>query len=344
MIDLAGLPKAELHLHLEGSARWEVMREALSRHTGMELPETPYWLEPGFRFSSWDEFRQLFRDYVGPWVSAPDGYSELIREVSDVLIEQNIRYAEVNFCPNVFKRSDASAPAVLEILEADAARAEGEGTHIRWIAGLNREEGVEEAGFWVDSLLESPVVAGFDLHGTEPGWPAELFGDVFAPVLEAGKKLKIHAGEMVGPESVRGALEIGATQIGHGTSAIRDAEVVAMLRERGAVVESCPSSNERLGNIPTYQDYPIYELESAGVTVTLSSDDALFFGPNLTQEMARMVEERGTGAEDLARWTRNALEVALIDDGTRDAIIDGVEDWLAGHQTAGGDVQARALD
>ena len=87
------------------------MREALSRHTGMELPDSPYWLEPDFRFSSWDEFRQLFRDYVGPWVSAPDGYAELIREVGEVLIAQNIRYAEVNFCPNVFKRSNASAPA-----------------------------------------------------------------------------------------------------------------------------------------------------------------------------------------------------------------------------------------
>lgn len=329
MIDLAGMPKAELHLHLEASVGWEVLRGALHRHTGEEYPESPHWLEPDFRFNSWDDFRQLFRDYIGPWVSTPTGYAELIPEIGNLLIAQNIRYAEVNVCPNVFTRSNIETAMVLDLLGEEAERAAGQGTIIRWIAGLNREEGIEVTGGWVDELLDSPVISGFDLHGTEPGWPAELFTDVFAPVVECGKKLKMHAGEMAGPEYVRAAVEAGSTQIGHGTSAVQDPGTMEMLRDRNIVIEVCPTSNERLRHIPNYGTHPICEMEEGGVKITLNSDDALFFGPDLTGEMARMVAERGTNASALARWTRNAIDVALIDDAERNQFLTELDAWLA---------------
>ena len=170
MLDLAGMPKAELHLHLEASVEWPVVREALQRHTGNDYPESPHWLEPDFRFSNWDDFRQLFRDYIGPWVSAPTGYAELIPAIGDMLVAQNIRYAEVNVGLNVFGRSNVESGMVLELLEKEAERAAGRGTVIRWIGGVNREEGVDEVRKWVTEVFDSPVISGFDLHGTEPGW------------------------------------------------------------------------------------------------------------------------------------------------------------------------------
>ena len=329
VMNLATMPKAELHLHLEGSARYATLREALSRHAGTDLPESPYWLEPDFRFESFDQFRLLFRDYLNPWLAAPSGYSEMIDDVVDSVIAQNIRYAEINFCPNVIKRVEAGLEEVLGLLGSARARASGQGTFVRWIAGLNRDEGVEETTGWIQRLVGDPVVDGFDLHGTEPGWPPDLFEGAFAPVLEAGLKLKIHAGEMVGPESVRGAIEVlAATQIGHGTTAIRDPETVALLRERGTVVEMCPTSNERLRNVASYEDHPILDLDSKGVKITVSSDDSLFTGANLTQELGRLVVERGVTMDDLVRWTRNALGVALLETHQKEEIESDLEEWL----------------
>jgi len=329
LLDLAGMPKAELHLHLEASVEWRVVKEALQRHTGNDFPESPHWLEPDFRFASWDDFRQLFRDYIGPWVSAPTGYAELIPAIGDMLIAQNIRYAEVNVGLNVFARSNVDTATVLDLLAMEADRAAGLGTVIRWIGGVNREEGIEVTAGWIDEVLESPVISGFDLHGTEPGWPADMFADVFVPVLEAGKKLKMHAGEMAGPEYIRAAVEVGSTQIGHGTAAIQDPGTIEMLRDRDIVVEVCPTSNERLRNIPNYGEHPICEMEEGGVKITLNSDDALFFGPDLTGEMARMVTERGTTASTLARWMSNAIEVAIIEEEERSRFLSDLDAWLA---------------
>jgi len=328
LIDLTGMPKAELHLHLEASVRWEVLRAALHRHTGEDYPDSPFWLEPEYRFETWDDFRQLFRDYIGPWVSTPTGYAELIPEIGDLLIGQNIRYAEVNVGLNVFTRSEVDTATVLDLLSKEAERAARLGTTIKWIGGLNREEGVDVTAGWVDEVLDSPVISGFDLHGTEPGWPADMFADVFAPVLKAGKKLKMHAGEMAGPEYIRAAVEVGATQIGHGTSAVKDPDTIEMLRDRDIVVEVCPTSNERLRNFPNYGKHPICEMEEGGVKITLNSDDALFFGPDLTHEMARMVAERGTSASTLVRWTRNAIDVALIDETERDRFHADLDSWF----------------
>jgi len=337
LIDLAGMPKAELHLHLEASVRWEVLRKALHRHTGEEYPDSPFWLEPEFRFENWDDFRQLFREYIGPWVSTSTGYSELIPEIGDLLIGQNIRYAEVNVGLNVFTRSEVETTTVLDLLGKEAERAAGLGTTIRWIGGVNREEGIEVTAGWVDEVLDSPVISGFDLHGTEPGWPADMFADVFAPVVKAGKKLKMHAGEMAGPEYIRAAIEAGSTQIGHGTSAVQDAGTMEMLRERDVVVEVCPTSNERLRNYPDYGRHPICEMEEEGVKITLNSDDALFFGPDLTGEMARMVAERGTGASTLARWTRNAINVALIEDSEKEKFLSDLDAWLSDQDESSGE-------
>jgi adenosine deaminase len=338
------MPKAELHLHLEASVEWNVVRDALHRHTGDEYPESPFWLEPDFRFASWDDFRQLFRDYIGPWVAAPTGYAELIPAIGDLLVGQNIRYAEVNVGLNVFGRANVEPEMVLDLLGAEAERAAGRGTTIRWIGGVNREEGTEVTASWIQKVFHSPVISGFDLHGTEPGWPADLFTDVFAPVVEAGKKLKMHAGEMAGPDYIRAAVEVGSTQIGHGTSAVQDPGTMAMLRDRDIVVEVCPTSNERLRNIPNYGEHPICEMEEGGVKITLNSDDALFFGPDLTGEMARMIAERGTTAATLARWMRNAIEVALIEEEERQRFLADLDAWLADQGVLSDESEACASD
>ena len=97
MFALSSLPKAELHLHLEGAPRWSILRNAHYRHYGKVLPKTPPWYAPSFRFAHFGEFQQLFQQYIHPWLQVPTGYAEVIYDVVDGLVAQNIRYAEVKF-------------------------------------------------------------------------------------------------------------------------------------------------------------------------------------------------------------------------------------------------------
>ncbi|WP_242072652.1 adenosine deaminase family protein [Microcoleus sp. FACHB-68] len=327
--NLSEMPKAELHIHLEGSPRWSSIREALHRHTNLNLPDFPPFYAPGFRFTKFAEFQDCFRRYIHPWLATPSGYAEVIRDVMDSLIQQKIRYAELNFDASVVERVGGNLEEVLHLLEAEVERAREQGTIIRMIVGIGRNQGVENAIYWVQKLLPFPIISGFDLHGDEAGWPADLFREAFAPVRESGKKIKVHSGEMVGPENIRAAVEgLGVTQIGHGTSAIKDPKVVELLIKHKVLVEMCPTSNERLQNVSAYDKHPILALDAAGVAVTVNSDDPSFFGVNLTDEMSRLISERDVTATELARWTRNAFNQAIVDEPTRTGLLAELEAWL----------------
>ena len=329
VLAIDSMPKAELHLHLEGSPRWATLRQALHRHWGATLPEFPPWCESEFRFTNFAEFRELIHRYIYPWLQTSVGYHELICDVVDSLLEQHIRYAEVDFYAALVEKVGASLDQVLAILEEEVERANANGSTLRIFLGINRHDGVENAAFWVKKLISSPVICGVDLHGSEVGWPADLFKQALAPAREMGKKIKSHAGEMVGPEAVRAAVEgLGVRQIGHGVSAIQDPAVVDLLRDRNVVVEMCPTSNQRLQYVSSYQDHPIFELDAAGIAVTVNSDDPTFFGANLTNELSRLIVERGATAADLKRWTQNAFRYALIEEETRTHILSELNTWF----------------
>ena len=328
MLDLSTMPKAELHLHLEGAPRWSTLRLAHQRHYGRTLPPIPAWYAPGFRFGNFGEFQALFQDYICPWLCVPSGYAELIGDVVDSLLEQTIRYAEINLGVTLIERVGASLEGILELLVAEAERSRSQGCEIRIFAGLSRTRGVEDAIAWVKRLRSADIIAGFDLQSNEVGWPAEPFKPAFDLAREAGKFVKVHAGEMTGSESIQRAVEgLGLDRIGHGTSAIEDPDVVALLRDRKVTVEMCPTSNERLGNVASYPAHPILALDAAGVAVTVNSDDPTFFGVNLTQEMERLVAERQVTLSDLKRWTANAFHAAILPDETRDRCLAELSAW-----------------
>lgn len=335
--DLATMPKAELHVHLEGASRWNTIREALHRHIGVTLPQSPHFYAPEFRFADFAEFLGCFRNYIYPWLQAPSGYAELIQDVVDLLVAQRIRYVELNFNAGSPEQFDLDLDKVLYLLEEGVERARQSGTVIRIIAGISRQEGTQKAARQVRRLVNVPIISGFDLHGVEsPETRAHLFREAFAPAREAGKKIKAHAGEMDGPESIRAAVEqLGVDQIGHGTSAIRDPQVVDLLVERRVLVEMCPTSNERLRGVSHYLAHPILELDAAGVAVTVNSDDPSWFGLNLTEEMVRLRSERGVTVRDLAKWTRNAFEKAILDEETRTSFLAELEAWLTLHGLPG---------
>ncbi|MGF1523310.1 MAG: adenosine deaminase [Leptolyngbyaceae cyanobacterium] len=322
------MPKAELHIHLEGAPRWPTVRSAHKRHYGTELPERPPWYASDFRFNQFAEFQALFKQYIHPWLQTPTGYAELIHDVVEGLLAQNIRYAEIVCVPSLVEKHGTSIEHFWEILEAAIERARIQNCILRIFVGLMRTHPVDEAILQVKRTRMLPIVAGFDLLGDEMGWPAAPFKPAFDLAREAGKRVKAHAGEMTGPESIQIAVEtLGVTQIGHGLSAIQDPEVVALLREHQVTVEMCPTSNEKLGNVSSYQDHPIFALDHAGVAVTVNSDDPTFFGLNLTDELSRLMLERQATLEDLKRWTRNAFHRAILDESTRSYFLSELEAW-----------------
>ncbi|AFY84826.1 adenosine deaminase family protein [Oscillatoria acuminata] len=333
LVALAQMPKAELHLHLEAAPRWSTLREALHRHHGRELPQTPLFHAPDFRFADFDEFKGCFRHYIYPWLQTKRGYAELMEDVVDSLVEQRIRYVELNFNVATVDLLKLDLETVLEQLAASVATAGDRGTTIRIIAGIDRSQGSENARLQVQRLIPYPLISGFDLHGLEtPETRADRFQDAWATAKEAGRKVKVHAGEMDGPASIYAAVATaGITQIGHGTSAIESPEVVNLLLERGVVVEMCPTSNERLGNVSSYQNHPILALDEAGVKVTVNSDDPTWFGLNLTQEMQRLIRDRQVSLDCLTRWTRNAFEVAIADDAMRSQFFTELQTWQQTH-------------
>lgn len=327
-IDLSEMPKAELHLHLEGAPRWSTLREAHHRYYGTVLPNVPPWYAPSFRFTHFREFQSLFQKYIHPWLQSPSGYAEVIQDVVDSLLDQNIRYAEVNVAASLVERHGIALDHVWEVLEAELERARTHDCIIRIFVGLMRNHGVAEAIHWVRKTSAIAIVTGFDLQGDEVGFPCEDFLPAFNCAIDAGKRVKVHAGEMTGPESIRTAVELlDIRQIGHGTSAIHDPEVVALLRERQVTLEMCPTSNERLGNISSYRDHPILALDAAEVAVTVNSDDPTFFGHTLTDELSRLMHERQVTLSDIKRWTQNAFRQALLDDQMRDRFVAELEAW-----------------
>lgn len=332
MPDLSTMPKAELHLHLEGSFRWSTLRDAMLRHHDKVLPAAPSWHASEHRFHEFGEFLRLFQDYVDPWLSTPTGYREILRDVVEGLWIQNVRYAEINFSLGLVERIGHSLEQVFDWLQLEAELAHQRGLEIRFFAGINRHRGTEQALEWTEKICQAPVVTGIDLHGNEVGWPASLFETTFRLAQEHNKRIKVHAGEMVGPQAIRDAVGLNITQIGHGTSASQDPELMEWLRDRQVLLELCPTSNERLLNIPSYDTHPIFTLDRAGIPVTLNSDDSAFFGVNLTQEMHRLMAERQASICDLKRWTTNAFNKAAIDSVTRQAFLRELETWTPSDQ------------
>jgi adenosine deaminase len=163
-------------------------------------------------------------------------------------------------------------------------------------------------------------VFGLSLAGDEAGFPAGDFGEAYAIVADAGLGCTIHAGEWAGADSVRAALSLPVTRISHGVRAIEDPVVVSELALGGIVLECCPTSNVVLGLYPSYEDHPLPALRSAGVRVTLGSDDPPYFGASIEGEYEVCAERMGFSDDVLREITRTAIDAAFCDEDLRAAL------------------------
>ncbi len=309
------MPKVELHLHLEGAIAPRTLLE-LARQNGVELPARDIaGVEQLFRYRNFSEFLTVFMAMARAIVRGED-FARLAYELGMDLAAQQVRYAEVMISPMQHIRRG------MDLYEAIAGTAEGfarvereTGVRIRIALDHGRQYGPDLAWQVLEIARKAqPLgVIGWSIGGNEVGYPPEPFAEVFAAARAAGLGLMAHAGEVVGPQSVWGAIEsLGVSRLGHGIRSVDDPELITALARRGVVLDVCPSSNLYTGAVASWAEHPLRQLYDAGVTVTINSDDPTFFNTTITEEYRRAVTHFGFGADDLACMVRNAAKSAFL--------------------------------
>jgi adenosine deaminase len=315
------IPKAELHVHLEGTAPPALIRR-LAQRNGMPVPEGVFKTEDEFE---WTDFLHFLRTYdlAASVIRTPQDYRDVTYEYLAACAHEGAIYVEVIASPDhaaAVGLSDADHYAGIA-QGIDDARAD-HAIEARIVIAAVRNLGVEAAEAIVRRHADDrhPYVVGFNLVGDEAAWPADLFARTYAIASESGLGCTIHAGEHAGPESVRAALQLPITRMSHGVRAIEDPATVAELAERGTVLEVCPSSNVALGLYPSYEDHPLGALREAGVRVTLGSDDPPYFGCTIGSQYALARERLGFDEEQLRDMTRIAVEASFAEDAVKEAL------------------------
>jgi len=317
------IPKAELHVHLEGTAD-PALVSRIARRNHMRLPDGMLADEHEFAWSDFLHFLQTY-DLAASVIRTPEDYREVTYEYLGACAHEGAIYVELIASPDhasaVGLSDEEHFAAIAQGIDDARARF---GIEARIVATCLRNRGVEGAEEVARRVVahRHPYVVGFNMAGDEAGFPPEPFHRAFAIAADGGLGCSVHAGEHAGPESVRGALALpGVTRISHGVRAIEDPALVDELAERGVVLEVCPGSNVALGVYRSFEEHPLPQLLAAGVRVTLGSDDPPYFATSIGREYAIARDVMGLGEADLRQMTRNALDAAFADDALKAALL-----------------------
>jgi adenosine deaminase len=296
------LPKAELHLHLEGAIQPATALALMARH-GIAATEQEGRQRYGFR--NFPEFLETFK-WLTSFLREPQDYALVTSDLAEHLLEQNVTYAEVTLSVGVMllrkQQPEANFEAVLRATEPFERR----GLRLRWIFDAVRQFGAGAAMAVVEAAKNcaSSVIVAFGVGGDELQVPTGEFRAVYDRVAKIGLHRLIHAGEVGGPEKIREAIELlGAERIGHGIAAIKDPALMDLLAERKIPLEICPQSNIKTGALARQlarddvqiEDHPLPKLFRHGIPVVLSTDDPALFETTLRDEYANAAS---TGLQD----------------------------------------------
>jgi aminodeoxyfutalosine deaminase len=304
---IAGLPKAELHVHQVGSASPRIVADLAARHPERGVPTDPDALAEFFTFADFAEFIRIYLAVVD-LVRAGEDVRLLTYGIAQEMAAQTIRYAELTVTPYLSVVGGIPAEEFCEAIEDARVAAERDlGVVLRWIFDIPADFGAPAAELTASVALDvAPTgLVGFGIGGSELGFPRSVFTPWFDRARAAGLHSVPHAGETTGPESIWEAVRnLGAERIGHGTSCTRDAALMAHLRDDDITVEVSLTSNLCTAVVGDLARHPIREMVAAGVPVTINTDDPAMFGTTLNREYAiaaELLDLDATGIEQLAR-------------------------------------------
>ncbi len=336
---IAGLPKAELHVHHVGSASPRIVAELAARHEGSTpVPADEALLAEYFTFTDFGHFITTYLSVVDLIRDAEDVWM-LTYEVARELAAQQVRYAELTVTPFSSISRGIPAEAFCEAI-ADARRRArvDHGITMNWCFDIPGEAGLPAADLTLQvALRQRPEgLVSFGLGGPEIGVPREQFTPHFQAAIAEGLHSVPHAGESTGPETIWAALtHLGAERIGHGISAARDPRLLDHLREAGIPLEVCPTSNVCTRSVASLAEHPLPAIVAAGVQVSINSDDPPMFSTTLNHEYAIAAELLGVGARGVAELARAAVRASFLDEPGQAQVIAEIDDYVASAASPG---------
>ncbi len=306
------LPKAELHLHLEGAVDPATLLELRRLHGDRAtLAET----EALYRYTDFQTFLMAFKE-VSAHLRGPDDYELATYRLMQRLKQENVLHAEVYVAVGVCLYRKQDFAAIFEGLERGRDRGVRDfGVSLLWIFDATRHFGLEEAQkvFELAVRYKDRHVIGVGIGGDEIKAPPELFRSAYAYAEDHGLHLTAHAGETGPPESIWGALNLHAERIGHGFSAAKDPDLIEELSCRQIPVEICLTSNVRTGVCASIAEHPVKNYFDQGVMVTLNTDDPSLFNTSLAREYQLAQDTFGFTDEHLRELARNSFEASFLD-------------------------------
>ncbi|MGK0547611.1 adenosine deaminase [Halomonas cupida] len=319
---LTRLPKAELHLHIEGTLEPELMF-ALAERNGVSLPYASIEAaRKAYDFSDLQSFLDLYYQGMSVLVSAQD-FEDLAMDYFRRAAAEGVVHVELHVDPQAHRARGVTLDQVMTGLTAACARARTElDLSSAMILAFLRDQPAEDAM----QLLEDaqPYLQHFSavgLDSAEQGNPPSKFREVFARARELGLERVAHAGEEGPPSYIREALdELQVCRIDHGVRAIEDIELVERLADEGTVLTVCPLSNVRLKVVEQLEHHSLPALIDAGLVVTINSDDPAYFGGGMRENFAACQKAFGWSDETLTWLASNAIEAAFMDDARREEL------------------------
>lgn len=313
--------KAELHVHLEGTATPELIAR-IAKRNGLSLPDG--MLADNGRFH-YTDFLHFLRTYnlAASVIRTGEDYRDIAYEYLAGVAREGAIYVEMIASPDhatCVGLSDAEHFGGIAAGIDDARR--DYGIEARILVTAVRDFGVDQAIRVARQAAERPhpYIVGFGIAGEERIPPTE-FAAAYSIASEAGLGCSIHAGEWQGAESVRAALELPITRIDHGVRAVEDPALVREIAERGITLTVCPTSNVVLGVYRSIPDHPLPRLRAAGVKLTLGSDDPPYFGATLAGEYSLCTRHFGMAERDLLELTTAAIQGAFCEQPLRERLL-----------------------
>jgi aminodeoxyfutalosine deaminase len=332
---VSALPKAELHVHLVGSASIDTVLELAHRHPDRGVPTGERELRAFYEFTDFAQFIDVYQA-VSRLVTGGDDLTALVLGLARDQAASNVRYSEVTVTPTAHLDSGIAPDELADALARGRQLArERHGVELAWVFDIDGSRGAANGPATLDWVLrrrpEGTVALG--LGGPEVGVPRGWYREQFAAARDAGLHLVPHAGETTGPETIWAALrDLGAERIGHGTSAADDPRLLAHLADQQIAFEVCLTSNLRTRAVASIEAHPVRRMLAAGVPVTLATDDPGMFHTHLDREYMICHEELGMDAAALAELARNGVRAAFCSPELRAellAAIDAVEEARA---------------
>jgi adenosine deaminase/aminodeoxyfutalosine deaminase len=322
------LPKAELHLHLEGAILPSTLVELSARHDAQPL--TLAEAEALYQFTDFTGFLNAFKAVTGQLIG-PEDYELAAWRMMEHLAAQGVVHAEVYISVGVIyhwrDHDSAAFEPIFAGLERARERAERElGLSLYWIFDAVRHFTVEEAErVFLKAAELKPThssIVGIGLGGDERRTGSAPFRALYAQASQAGLRLTNHAGETTSSEAIWEALSIGSERIGHAVSALQDEKLVQELKTRAVSLELCPTSNVRTGACPSFASHPLRRLFDLGLMVTLNSDDPAFFGSDLANEYMLAHTEQEFTRDELRQLAANSIRASFLPEEAKSV-------WLA---------------